>query len=125
MSEQIRAVVTKYVELVGSGPTEAIVELYAPEATVEDPVGSAVRHGHQAIREFYDILAPLDRETELRADSVRVAGNEVAFQFTIVTRAGGQRFTMSPIDFMEFDESGKILRMRAFWSQSDMAIEPE
>ncbi|KIA62956.1 nuclear transport factor 2 family protein [Nocardia vulneris] len=125
MTEQIRDVVDRYVKLVGSGPTEAIVELYAPEATVEDPVGAPVRHGHDAIREFYDILAPLDRETELRTDSVRVAGNEVAFQFTIITRVGGQRFTMSPIDYMEFDDSGKIVRMRAFWSQDDMAIEPE
>lgn len=125
MTKQIRDVVEQYVKLVGAGPTEAIVELYAPDATVEDPVGTPVRHGHAAIREFYDVIAALDRDTELRPETVRIAGNEAAFMFTIVTRVGGQRFTLTPIDLMEFDDAGKITRMRAFWSQEDMAIEPE
>ncbi|MFI6046584.1 nuclear transport factor 2 family protein [Nocardia sp. NPDC051321] len=125
MTEQIRDAVEQYVKLVGAGPTEAIVELYASDASVEDPVGTPVRHGHAAIREFYDVIGALDRDTELQADTVRVAGNEVAFQFTIVTRVAGQRFTLSPIDVMEFDDAGKITRMRAYWSQEDMAIEAE
>ncbi|MFG1792442.1 nuclear transport factor 2 family protein [Nocardia sp. NPDC049149] len=125
MTKQIRDVVEQYVKLVGSGPTEAIVDLYAPDATVEDPVGTPVRRGHDAIREFYDIIAALDRETALNPETVRIAGTEAAFQFTIVTRAGGHRFTLSPIDVMEFDEAGKITRMRAFWSQDDMRSEAE
>lgn len=125
MTKQIRDVVEQYVKLVGAGPTEAIVELYAPDATVEDPVGTPVRHGHAAIREFYDVIAALDRDTELQADTVRIAGNEAAFVFTIVTRVAGQRFTLRPIDVMEFDDTGKITRMRAYWSQEDMAIEAE
>ncbi|MFB8277022.1 nuclear transport factor 2 family protein [Nocardia colli] len=125
MTKQIRDAIEQYVKLVGAGPTEAIVELYAPDATVEDPVGTPVRQGHAAIREFYDVIGALDRDTELRADTVRIAGNEAAFMFTIVTRVAGQRFTLTPIDMMEFDDAGKIIRMRAFWSQEDMAIEPE
>ncbi|WP_405161696.1 nuclear transport factor 2 family protein [Nocardia sp. NBC_01499] len=125
MTKQIRDVVEQYVKLVGAGPTEAIVELYAPDATVEDPVGTPVRNGHAAIREFYDVIAALDRDTELRPEAVRIVGNEAAFMFTMVTRMGGQRFTVRPIDVMEFDDAGKITRMRAYWSQQDMTIEPE
>ncbi|GAA5072670.1 MULTISPECIES: nuclear transport factor 2 family protein [Nocardia] len=125
MTQQIRDAVEQYVKLVGSGPTEAVVDLYAADATVEDPVGTPARHGHAAIREFYDVIAALDRETELRPETVRIVGNEAAFMFTIVTKVGGQRFTLSPIDVMEFDDAGKITRMRAYWSQEDMAIEPE
>ncbi|MEV0706183.1 MULTISPECIES: nuclear transport factor 2 family protein [Nocardia] len=123
MAQQIRDVVEQYVKLVGSGPTEDIVELYAPDAVIEDPIGTEPKRGHAAIREFYDVLAQLDRETELHADTLRVAGNHAAFLFTLVTRFGDQRLTLSPIDVMEFDDDGKITRMRAYWGQDDMSSE--
>ncbi|GAB2675614.1 nuclear transport factor 2 family protein [Nocardia goodfellowii] len=125
MTQQIRDVVEQYVKLVGSGPTEDIVQLYAPDATVEDPIGTEPRRGHDAIREFYEVIANLDRETELRPDSVRIAGKHAAFMFTLVTKFGDQRFSLAPIDVMEFDDSGKIVRMRAYWSQEDMSSAPD
>ncbi|MFI9505009.1 nuclear transport factor 2 family protein [Nocardia sp. NPDC052566] len=121
---QIRDVVEQYVKLVGSGPTEEIVDLYAADATVEDPIGSPVKHGHDAIREFYGVIAGLDRDTELHTGTIRIAGRHAAFSFTIVTRVAGQRFTLSPIDVMEFDEDGKIIGMRAYWGPDDMRVEP-
>ncbi|MEU7765516.1 hypothetical protein AB0B25_10400 [Nocardia sp. NPDC049190] len=44
---------------------------------------------------------------------------------TVVTKVGDQRVVLSPIDVMEFDEEGRITRMRADWSQADRRIEPE
>ncbi|WP_433680190.1 nuclear transport factor 2 family protein [Nocardia sp. CA-119907] len=123
MAQQIRDVVEQYVKLVGSGPTEEIVELYAPDAVVEDPMGTEPKRGHDAIREFYDVLANLDRETQLRPETIRIAGNHAAFMFTLVTKFGEQRFTLSPIDVMEFDDEGRIVSMRAYWSQDDMRSE--
>ncbi|MFI7665897.1 nuclear transport factor 2 family protein [Nocardia sp. NPDC049526] len=123
MAAKIRDVIEQYVKLVGSGPTEAIVDLYAPDAVVEDPIGTEPKRGHDAIREFYEVLGNLDRETELHADSVRIAGNHAAFMFTLVTKFGDQRFTLSPIDAMDFDDEGKIVAMRAYWSQDDMRNE--
>jgi len=123
MAQQIRDVVEAYVELVGTGPTEDIVQLYAPDAVVQDPIGTEPKRGHAAIREFYDVIADLNRETELRAESVRIAGNHAAFMFTVVTKFGDRRFTLSPIDVMEFDAEGKIISMRAYWHQDDMRDE--
>ncbi|WP_063044681.1 nuclear transport factor 2 family protein [Nocardia pseudovaccinii] len=120
MAAKIRDVIEQYVKLVGSGPTEAIVDLYAPDAVVEDPIGTEPKRGHDAIREFYEVLGNLDRETELHTDSVRIAGNHAAFMFTLVTKFGDQRFTLSPIDAMDFDDEGRIVAMRAYWSQDDM-----
>ncbi|WP_062992731.1 nuclear transport factor 2 family protein [Nocardia anaemiae] len=123
MAAKIRDVIEQYVKLVGSGPTEAIVDLYTPDAVVEDPIGTEPKRGHDAIREFYEVLGNLDRETRLHADSVRIAGNHAAFMFTLVTKFGDQRFTLSPIDAMDFDDEGKIVAMRAYWSQDDMRNE--
>ncbi|MFI6368228.1 nuclear transport factor 2 family protein [Nocardia sp. NPDC050630] len=123
MAAKIRDVIEQYVKLVGSGPTEAIVDLYAPDAVVEDPIGTEPKRGHEAIREFYEVIGNLDRETQLHADSVRIAGNHAAFMFTLVTKFGDQRLTLSPIDTMDFDDEGKIVAMRAYWSQDDMRNE--
>lgn len=125
MAREIRDVVEQYVKLVGSGPTEEIVALYAPDAVIEDPIGTEPKQGHDAIREFYDVIASLDRETGLAPETVRIVGNHAAFVFTLVTRAGGQRMTLSPIDVMEFDDQGRIIRMRAYWGPGDMSVEPE
>ncbi|WP_028479597.1 nuclear transport factor 2 family protein [Nocardia sp. CNY236] len=123
MATQIRDVVEQYVKLVASGPIEDIVELYAPDAVVEDPVGTPPKQGHAAIREFYEMLTPLDRETELRPENIRIAGNAAAFSFTVVTTVGEQRIVVSPIDVMEFDDEGRICRMRAYWGEDNTRVD--
>ncbi|WP_280493898.1 nuclear transport factor 2 family protein [Nocardia farcinica] len=72
MTQKIRDTIERYVELVGSGPTQGIVDLYTEDATVEDPIGTPLRRGHEAIREFYSVFESLDRSTELRTDTVRI-----------------------------------------------------
>jgi steroid delta-isomerase len=119
-ADRIGQVVDDYIRLVGSGTADEIVALYAADATVEDPVGSDVRTGHAAIREFYAGLEGLEKETRLITS--RIAGGEVVFHFEIITRAGDKSYTLSPIDAMTFDDSGLITTMRAFWGDTDMVI---
>ena len=119
-TEQVRAAVDEYVRLVGTGTADEIVALYAEDATVEDPVGSQVRRGHAAIREFYLPLESMEQETRLLV--ARIAGSEAAFHFEIVTRVDGAAYTLSPIDHMVFGEDGLIVTMRAFWGESDLTV---
>src|SRR6266568_785652 len=121
MAAQIRDVVEQYVKLVATGPTEDIIALYAPDAVVEDPIGSPPRHGHEAIREMYKALEAAQRET--RVDTVRVVGSHAIVGFTLVTRFGEHKMTLSPIDVMEFDEQGLITSMKAYWCPDDMVNE--
>ena len=118
--EEMRATVAKYVEMVGSGDTEGIVALYRADATVEDPAGTPPRTGSAEIREFYKILEPLETQTTLVTS--RIAGNTAAFLFTLVTKAGENEMELSPIDVMEFDDEGKIVSMKAYWSQADLTL---
>lgn len=122
MTQQIRDVVRRYVELVGSGSTADILALYSEDAVIEDPVGTDPKKGHAEIGAFYDVITGLERETVLDENTVRVAEGHAAFLFTLTTRAGDQSFAVSPIDVMEFDEAGRITHMRAYWSQENMRI---
>lgn len=119
-NERIREVVDEYVRLVATGTADEIVALYADDATVEDPVGSDVLTGAEAIRGFYSTLVGLDQKTRLLA--LRVAGGEAVFHFEVATVADGVTYTLAPMDAMTFDDDGRITSMRAYWGDADMTI---
>lgn len=118
--ETILETVQRYVDLVATGTSAEVVALYADGATVEDPAGSEVRTTRESIAEFYGALDGLEQES--RMIHARVAGNEAAFAFELVTKVGDQNYTLAPIDVMTFDDDGKITSMRAIWSGEDMVI---
>ena len=117
-TQAIRETVNRYIELVAKGSADDLVELYADDATVEDPVGGEVHIGRQAIHGFYAAVSDVQRECELV--SLRVAGNEAAFQFRLTVTAGEHRMVIEPIDVMVFDDRGKVAAMKAYWSAADV-----
>ncbi|GAT03923.1 nuclear transport factor 2 family protein [Mycolicibacterium fortuitum] len=117
--DQIAEVIRRYVSLLATGSTDDLLELFAEDATVEDPVGSDVRAGRNEIREFFSTLQQLERQTELVL--LRVAGNEAAFSFTITFKAGDTPMRLQPIDTMTFDRDGKITSVRSYFAPADLA----
>jgi len=118
--EAISQTVNRYLELVATGTADDIVTLYAADATVEDPIGSDVLRGHDAIRAFYAAFQDAKKDTKLA--ELRVGGNEAAFLWRLTLDAGGSRTEISPISLMRFDEDARITSMRAFWSPSDVQV---
>ena len=106
--------VNRYVELLASGSADELAALYTPDATVEDPVGSGVRHGRDEIRELYNRIEKQDRTVELL--SAHINGNEAAFLARLTVITGDVRTRIDGIDVMTFDDDGLITSMRAFWS---------
>jgi steroid delta-isomerase len=118
--EAITQTVNRYLELLAGGTADDVVTLYADDATIEDPIGSDIRRGHDAIHEFYANIQGAKKETELA--QLRVAGSEAAFVWHLRLDAGAHRTEISPISLMTFDEDAKITSMRAFWSPSDVRV---
>ena len=116
--QAITGTVNRYIELVARGSADDLVELYADDATVEDPVGGEVHIGRRAIHGFYSAVKDAQRECELV--SLRVAGNEAAFHFRLTITAGEHRMVIEPIDVMVFDDRGKVSAMKAYWSAADV-----
>jgi steroid Delta-isomerase len=106
--------VNRYVALLATGSADELTALYTPDATVEDPVGSGVRRGHDAIRELYGGVEKQSRTVELL--SVHINGNEAAFLARLTVSAGDVQTSIDGIDVMTFDDDGRITSMRAFWS---------
>lgn len=118
LTESSAATVRQYLKLVAAGSIDAILELFAEDASVEDPVGSAPRVGTEEIRGLFASLGSLERETELL--SLRVCGHEAAFQFAITIDAGDGPMRLEPIDTMTFDRHGKITSVRSYFTAADI-----
>ena len=119
--DHARAVVKSYLRCGSEGDRETLLALFAADATFEDPVGSEPLVGREAIGTFFDtVQAADDVEFVLDDDSVRVAGDSVAFAFTATVTFGGIGQRVSPIDVFDFDDDGLIVSMRSYWNPADL-----
>lgn len=113
--DERKAAVERYLGLVSKGTADEIMALYAPEATLEDPVGSEPKVGREAIGEFYRSFESMEIDTNLR--EVRASGESaIAFAFDVVTKLPDSTMTVSAIEVMTFDDAGLIASMKAYWS---------
>ena len=115
-----KAACEAYVRCLTEGDLEALLELFADDAAIEDPVGTDWREGKEVLRAFYAEACQGVAKAELTGNP-RVAGNEVAFPFNVTAGAPGQHVVINIIDVFKFNEDGKIATMRAFWGPSNMA----
>jgi steroid Delta-isomerase len=110
--------VQRYLELAAQGNVEGIVDLYADDATVEDPVGSEVHIGRQAIHGFYSQIPDSEKSAEVL--SLRTLGNEAAFYWTLTVDLGEGKIAIEIISTMTFTSDGKIASMKAYWSPENI-----
>ncbi|HSB96088.1 MAG TPA: nuclear transport factor 2 family protein [Spongiibacteraceae bacterium] len=116
-AQQIAQVFQNYVDAMSAGDVETIVSMYAPDAVVQDPVGSPAVVGHAAIREFYAVAAP-------QVDHMILDGNP---RIHLNTGAAPMRcfpkepqgFCVEIVDVMVFNEQGKITSMTAYWGETN------
>ena len=112
--DKIRAV-EKYVEAFATTDMAIIRNMYAGNATVEDPVGTPVHEGLDAICTFYEGALKAGAKLALTG-TPRCTGNAVAFPFQ-VTMPG---MVIDVIDVFEFDEQGKVASMKAYWGPENI-----
>ncbi|SCX07315.1 nuclear transport factor 2 family protein [Mycolicibacterium fluoranthenivorans] len=114
-ADDIQQIVQKYVELVAAHQPEAVADLFAADATIEDPVGSELKTDRAAFVEFYSVIAGMEETTSELLWS-RVAGDTAVFEFRLRVATAGHGYEVQPVDIMTFGEDGKIATMRAVWN---------
>jgi steroid Delta-isomerase len=138
--------VDQYIERFSAGDRAGWLDLWAPDATMEDPVGTPVKAGHDEIGGFFDeSRAMADVLRLVRTGPVRIVAGEAAFPFQARPTIGGTEFCVDIIDVMTFTanpdtgaadtgaadaEAGsggvegevraQIATMRAFWDPATM-----
>ena len=118
--QNMKLAMQAYIDRFNQDDLEGLVGLYAETATVEDPVGSAVKSGKAAIREFYKYAMTTGARLSLAAPIRGSHGTSAAMAFDVNLKYEGAQMVIRVIDVMTFDEAGKFASMRAYWGPSDM-----
>ena len=118
--ERMIATVHAYVEGFAKVDPEAVVALFAADASVEDPVGTPPKTGHQAIREFYTFSMATGAKLHLDGP-IRVGHDFAAFAFQVRLKMGEVDATVDVIDVFRFDAAGKVRRMEAYFGPGNFS----
>jgi steroid delta-isomerase len=122
LEDKIISSVNAYLDAFANKDLEAIIDLFADDCWIEDPVGTERKIGKDALREFYQLGIDMGAKGTLESE-VRIAGKEAAFAFNMTVDTENGVFSTRPIDIMTFDEDGKIQTMRAFWGPTNQGME--
>lgn len=119
---QMKAALQTYIDGFTAQDAGMLIELFADDATIEDPVGSEPVRGKDAIAKFYSEGVKVVTHMALSAPIRASHSNAAAMAFDFEMDLGGQKIRTSAIDVMEFDGTGKIKHMRAYWGPSDSRV---
>ena len=127
LSEQkMKEAMQAYIDLFNRADAAGIANLYADDATVEDPVGKPLKKGKAEIAAFYQYAIKTGAKLALSAPIRASQGNSAAMAFdvnlTMPPDQGGARAVIHVIDVMSFNDAGQFSSMRAFWGMSDMEV---
>lgn len=120
--QQMKRAMQAYIDAFNRVDPDAIVGLYADDATVEDPVGSPLKRGRAEIDAFYKYAIKTGAKLSLAAPIRASHGNSAAMAFDVNLTMPQGRAVIRVIDVMTFDDAGKFSSMRAFWGPSDMEM---
>jgi steroid Delta-isomerase len=125
---EIRAVIDRYIETFSSNDPDGWADLFAEDATQEDPVGSPVNKGRDAIKEFYRSTSDMfggGLKVVLKEDPI-IIDHEVVMSLYALAGSGADRNRMPRIiDHLTFNDDGSIASLRAFWTLDSLQPDPE
>lgn len=118
---QMRAALQAYADALNARDLDAVVALYAEDATLEDPVGAAEPlRGRAAIAAFYGRFVPYGIQVRMVTEPRGSHGNAAAMAFEVeAPTPDGGRCCIKVIDVFTFNEQGQFTSMRAYWAPDD------
>lgn len=116
---KMEAAVHEYVAAFDANDPERAAALFAPAATVEDPVGTPPHVGHDAILGFY--TASMQTGAKLKLEGpVRITGAFAAFAFSVLLHIEGKDMRVDVIDTFRFNEANEVIEMKAYFGPTNM-----
>lgn len=121
-----RVAARRSMEAVIRGDKQAWLDLYAPDALIEDPVGPSMfdhegkgHRGRDGISAFWDMAIAQAERFEFDIKDSFAAGDEVANVGTITAfLPGGMRVDTEGVFVYRVGDDGLIRSLRAFWETS-------
>jgi steroid delta-isomerase len=109
--------VQNYFAVLSSQDLERYMELFAPDAVFEDPVGGPVYRGRKEIYGWVSGIVPAFSELDFTVGSVVVVSpNQAAADWSAVARTlDGRLVHLEGVGIFVFNDDGKIRQLREYW----------
>jgi ketosteroid isomerase-like protein len=101
--------------LTKEGDRDGWLALFAPDAVVEDPVGSPPHRGIDAITAFRDSTISTVESFDYEIERCYVGSREAAFVLRFAIVAAGNRLDMDAVNIYTADDAGRLTSLRSFW----------
>ena len=120
-------VVLEYFRRLNEGDVDQVLELFATDAVIEDPVGSVPREGAEALREYYEITLEQARcEVTVGTPVGAQDGTSVAIPVTgrlvALQDPEQRRVSIECVDIFGVDDEGLIKDLRVYWGTTDYSF---
>ena len=114
--EQIEAIATEMFNKFAAFDAQGTANMFAPNGTIEDPVGTTPVQGTQAIIAYLETFPTILNEIRIQSFDVTVAGQEAAIKWRLRFKTKtGNVFFLEGIGFFKFNQEGKIQSEREFF----------
>jgi uncharacterized protein (TIGR02246 family) len=114
--EQIEAIVTDVFNKFAAFDAQGTASLFAPDGTIEDPVGTTPIQGTQAIIAYLETFPTLLNEIRVQSFDVTVAGQEAAIKWRLRFKTKtGNVFFVDGIGILKINEEGKVQSDREYF----------
>ena len=114
--EQIEAIATEMFNRFAAFDAQGTADMFAPDGTIEDPVGSTPIQGTQAIIAYQETFPTILNEIRIQSFDVTVAGQECAIKWRLRFKTKtGNVFFVDGIGILKINEQGKIQSDREYF----------
>jgi len=114
----LRNALDAYFGAIAARDPSRIAQAFAEGGEIEDPVGSPVRYGRDAVAElFASGVALLASDVEINVLAALPSGNCIAAHWTMTARSKlGHEVKTEGIDVLQVDAHGFIVRAEGYWN---------
>ena len=114
--QQIEAIATEMFNRFAAFDAQGTAAMFAPDGTIEDPVGTTPIQGTQAIIAYQETFPTILNEIRIQHFDVTVAGQEAAIKWRLRFKTKtGNVFFVDGIGILKINAEGKIQSDREYF----------
>jgi uncharacterized protein (TIGR02246 family) len=118
----VRELIERYAAAWGRNDRDGWLATFAPDATQEDPIGTAVRRGRDEIAGFWDDAMAGYHSVVIEPRDIFVTSHEAAMVWRITAEFDGGWRVFGGVDVFTVDDTPLITSVRAYWEVDDRRV---
>ncbi len=119
-AEQMTAAVDNYIDRFNANDLDGLVALFAEDAIVEDPIGTPLKEGRQAIRDFYQMSLGTGAKLTYVGPTCPTGADLVAYVMYVIVPINDVPMRFDVIETFRVRDDGKISEMRAYFGETNI-----